>query len=71
MDKYNPYIVAIATGFIVYILGSQKQNMQDSKSKEKKQTNINYVFMASVLTFIVANMYNGNSSDEPTMKVPF
>ena len=69
MNIYNPYVASIISGIIVYLL-----NYKDTKKndKQKKQTNLNYVFFAMIIVFIFMNYYNSSSSIlEPTLDSKF
>lgn len=69
MDIYNPYIVSIISGLMVYFYNYRSTNKDN---KQNKQTNLNYVFLTSIVVFILMNYYNGNSSIlEPTLDCKF
>lgn len=69
MDIYNPYIVSIISGLMVYFYNYRSTNKDN---KQNKQTNLNYVFLTSIIVFILMNYYNGNSSIlEPTLDCKF
>ena len=69
MDIYNPYVASIVSGLIVYIYNYRSVGKDD---KQKKQTNLNYVFFTSIIVFIFMNYYNSNNSIlEPTLDTKF
>ena len=69
MNIYNPYIASIISGIIVYLFNYKGTKKDD---KQKKQTNLNYVFFAMIIVFIFMNYYNSSSSIlEPTLDSKF
>ena len=69
MDVYNPYVTAILSGAFVYFC-TYNQKSQDNKTN--KQTNLNYVFLASILVFVFMNYINSNNiSIEPTLNIKY
>ncbi len=69
MNINNPYFISLSAGLLVYIL--TKPNSKDS-DKTKRQTNLNYVFLTSLMTFIFMQYYSTNTvSLEPTLDCKF
>lgn len=71
MNMYNPYVVSLSAGLIVYMLTSSKGKNEDNKTK--RQTNLNYVFLTSLIVFILMQYYSTNSTStlEPTLDCKF
>lgn len=70
MNINNPYAVSLSAGLIVYIF--TKPNKKDSNDKTKRQTNLNYVFLTSLIVFILMQYYSTNTTSlEPTLDCKF
>jgi len=68
MNIYNPYVAAIASGLIVYLY----MYKTTEKNKQNKQTNLNYVFLSSLIAFVGMHYYANNSIiSEPTLTTKF
>jgi len=69
MNILNPYLAAFVSGAVVYFYNYKGTAKGD---KEKKQTNMNYVFFTSIVVFICMSLYSSNSSSlEPTLDTKF
>ena len=69
MNINNPYIVSLSAGLAVYMLTKSKSKDGD---KTKRQTNLNYVFLTSLIVFILMQYYSTNTvSLEPTLDCKF
>ena len=69
MNINNPYIVSLSVGLGVYML---TKSSTKEVNKAKRQTNINYVFLSSLIVFIVMQYYSTNTiSLEPTLDCKF
>lgn len=69
MSIYNPYAVSLSAGFLVYMF--IKPNKKDD-NKNKRQTNLNYVFLTSLLIFILMQYFSNNTTSiEPTLDCKF
>ena len=69
MTIYNPYAVSLSAGFLVYMF--TKPNKKDN-DKSKRQTNLNYVFLTSLIIFILMQYFSTNTiSIEPTLDCKF
>lgn len=67
MNMNNPYVVSLSAGLLVYLYN--KPNKQD---KIKRQTNLNYVFLTSLIVFILMQYYSTNTTSiEPTLDCKF
>lgn len=70
MNTYNPYIVSLSVGFFVFML-TKSSNKKD-ENKTKRQTNLNYVFLASLSVFILMQYFSTNTTSiEPTLDCKF
>ena len=69
MNINNPYFISLSAGLLVYIL--TKPNSKDG-DKSERQTNLNYVFLTSLMTFIFMQYYSTNTTSlEPTLDCKF
>ena len=69
MNINNPYIVSLSAGLIVYMMTKSKTKDGD---KTKRQTNLNYVFLTSLIIFILMQYYSTNTTTlEPTLDCKF
>ena len=71
MDIYNPYIAAGVSGLLVYFYRSSF-NDKTTDNKQKKHTNLNYVFITSLFVFIIMNYFSNTTTVlEPTLTSKF
>ena len=69
MNINNPYVVSLSAGLIVYMMTKSKTKDGD---KVKRQTNLNYVFLSSLIVFILMQYYLTNTTAiEPTLDCKF
>jgi len=69
MNINNPYIVSLSAGLVVYLFSKPKNKDDD---KIKRQTNLNYVFLTSLIVFILMQYYSTNTTSlEPTLNCKF
>ena len=69
MNMNNPYMVSLSAGLIVYMF-TRPKNKEDNKTK--RQTNLNYVFLTSLIVFILMQYYSTNTTSlEPTLDCKF
>ena len=69
MNINNPYFISLSAGVLVYIL--TKPNSKDG-DKTKRETNLNYVFLTSLIAFILMQYYSLNTTSlEPTLDCKF
>jgi len=69
MNINNPYIVSLSAGLLVYIFTKPKTKDGD---KTNRQTNLNYVFLTSLIVFILMQYHSTNTTlIEPTLECKF
>ena len=70
MTLYNPYLVSLVAGLSVFVY--TKSGKKDD-TKSSKQTNLNYVFLTSLIVFILMQYYSNNADTalEPTLDCKF
>ena len=69
MNMNNPYVISLSAGLMVYLF--TKPNKKE-ENKSKRQTNLNYVFLTSLIVFIFMQYYSTNSTTiEPTLDCKF
>jgi len=66
---YNPYVVSLSAGLVVYMF-TKSNKIKDNKTN--RQTNLNYVFLTSLIVFILMQYYSTNTTSlEPTLDCKF
>jgi len=69
MSMYNPYVVSLSAGLVVYMF-TKSNKIKDNKTN--RQTNLNYVFLTSLIVFILMQYYSTNTTSlEPTLDCKF
>lgn len=72
MNVYNPYVVSLICGLIIYYINAKDSPKSDQKKKEKKQNSLNYAFLTTILVFFSMLYYSTNSNIlEPTLSTKF
>ena len=70
MNINNPYIVSLSAGLVVFMFTKPKNKVEGDKTK--RQTNLNYVFLTSLIVFVLMQYYSTNTiSLEPTLDCKF
>lgn len=73
MELTNPYVASISAGLLVFLYTYNFKSSKDAKGdKQTKQTNMNYIFLTSLVVFIGMNYYCSNTGTiEKTLQCGF